>query len=231
MTWNNKQKALCITILMAGLVLFILFQFHISKQEHIAETFYEIEPAETLPEEENIEKESSLEKAETNQAHNQNQKREVFSQAYKRIAPPEDYIKPDISNADHALKSKTETPEKDSHIKEEERNAFSKINKLLKTPSEKPSNNARSTVHYSLVNRKHKHLPIPIYLCEEGGKIIINITVNASGKVIDTSYNNASSSSNKCLIDSAIEYAKMAIFNSGSKKEQLGTITFYFEGK
>ena len=63
-------------------------------------------------------------------------------------------------------------------------------------------------------------------------KIVINITVNASGKVIGTNYNNASSSGNQCLIEHALEYAKKAQFNTdASKASQIGTITFYFQGK
>ena len=75
-------------------------------------------------------------------------------------------------------------------------------------------------------------MPIPIYLCEAGGKIVINITVDDKGDVIDTYLNSSSTSSNECLIESALEYAQKATFNADpSKKTQLGSITFNFIGK
>ena len=61
---------------------------------------------------------------------------------------------------------------------------------------------------------------------------MVNITVNASGDVTDAYVNNSSTSSNECLIDHALEYAKEARFNAdASKPSQLGSITFYFIGK
>ena len=84
---------------------------------------------------------------------------------------------------------------------------------------------------YSLVDRKLLNNPTPIYLCEKGGKIVVNITVNAGGEVTDAYINSSSLSSNECLTDHAIEYAKQALFNSASKASQLGTITFFFIGK
>ena len=87
-------------------------------------------------------------------------------------------------------------------------------------------------MHYSLVNRTHKFLPTPIYLCETGGKIVVNITGNSTGKGTQASINEVASVDNQCLKDHAIEYANEARFNQDtSKKSQLGSITFYFEGK
>ena len=78
----------------------------------------------------------------------------------------------------------------------------------------------------------HLHLPIPIYLCEVDGKIVVNITVDSKGKVINTSINSSSNSNNECLIEHAIEYAKESRFSvDESKPTQLGTITFQFKGK
>jgi TonB family protein len=72
----------------------------------------------------------------------------------------------------------------------------------------------------------------PVYLCEENGKVVINIPVNSSGAVTDTSVNkSASTSSNECLVDSALEYARDARFSSASLANQIGTITYIFVGK
>ena len=72
---------------------------------------------------------------------------------------------------------------------------------------------------------------IPRYLCERGGKIVVNIVVNGKGIVTDASVNGSSNSNNQCLINRALEYAKEALFDSSDKNEQIGTITFLFRGK
>ena len=92
--------------------------------------------------------------------------------------------------------------------------------------------NSKSTISFSLVNRKKVYIPIPVYLCEMGGKIVVNITVNAKGKVTDAYLNSSSSTSNECLTEHALEYAKNSQFSAdATKKSQIGSITFYFIGK
>jgi len=115
-----------------------------------------------------------------------------------------------------------------------------------KPKKEKPSNadtstknlaiitavNKNSSNYYNLPGRKIKIFPNPIYTCPSGGKIVINITVDNIGRVIQTSFNQGSSTTeNGCLIDSALEYAKDALFTNSSSLEQLGTITYIFPGQ
>ncbi|MEE9362565.1 MAG: hypothetical protein V3U92_08210 [Cellulophaga sp.] len=105
--------------------------------------------------------------------------------------------------------------EKDA--KKEERTNFAKRN---------------TSISYSLVDRIHTHLPVPIYTCIEGGKIVINIKVDNQGYVIDANVNEKSSNTlNGCLVDNAISYALKARFNSSEKTPQKGTITYLFQGK
>ncbi|MDB9961087.1 energy transducer TonB [Oceanihabitans sp.] len=238
MKFSDKYKALCITFLISGTIVLAMFNLHIRQHEtRIAETFYDIQPEKEISQKEILERlEQQLKeeqvKAETNTAFNQNQKNQRFAQAYQRIAPPEDYVRPDLNTIEDGLYANKKIPTESSRIEKEDRNSFSKVNEILNKQLEDDLNNAKSTMIYSLVNRKHQFLPTPIYLCETSGKIVINITVNASGKVISTNYNNASSSGNQCLIEHALEYAKKARFNTdASKASQIGTITFYFQGK
>ena len=231
MSFSNKHKAMCITFLISGTIVLSMFNFHILKhQDQIAETFYEIEPKKELTETQLKEQEKAA-KAETNKAYNKNEKSKRYAYTQKRIAPPEDYVRPDLSNSDYGISNKKEITKKASKLEKEELSSFSKVNDVLKKQL-KENNNAKSSVSYSLVNRKHKYIPTPIYLCESGGKIVVNITVNTSGKVIEASYNNASNSANNCLIKNALKYARKARFNSNATQDsQIGTITFYFEGK
>ncbi len=90
----------------------------------------------------------------------------------------------------------------------------------------------RTSVSYSLVNRNNYRLPPPIYTCIEGGKVVINITVDALGNVTEAGFNESSSTtSNGCLVDNAITYALKAKFNSAEKSSQKGTITYLFQEK
>ncbi|MEO1011872.1 MAG: hypothetical protein AAFX53_11240 [Bacteroidota bacterium] len=90
----------------------------------------------------------------------------------------------------------------------------------------------RTSVSYSLVGRNNYELPPPIYTCIEGGKVVINIKVDAVGNVIEANFNQSSSgTSNGCLVDNAITYALKAKFNGSPKAVQKGTITYLFQGK
>lgn len=204
----------------------------------MAESYYELEPEPELTEEE-IKVLEALEnqnnaKAETNKAFNETKANKHFAQAYKTIAPPEDY-EPRSSNinSDNALesyKSKYKN-ENQAKLKKEDLSSFSKVNDLLKKQKGGGAN-TKSTMSYSLVNRSHYYLPTPVYLCENGGKIVINITVNANGDVIDAYVNSSSTSSNECLIEHALQYAEDAKFSKdASKEKQIGSITFNFIGK
>ncbi len=62
--------------------------------------------------------------------------------------------------------------------------------------------------------------------------MVINIVVDAIGNVTDASFNEKSSgTSNGCLVDNAITYALKAKFNTSSKADQKGTITYSFQQK
>lgn len=90
----------------------------------------------------------------------------------------------------------------------------------------------RTSISYSLLDRDDRSLPPPIYTCIEGGKVVINILVDANGYVSEASFNEKSSGTdNGCLVDNAIRYALKARFSPDSKPEQIGTITYLFQSK
>ena len=90
----------------------------------------------------------------------------------------------------------------------------------------------KTSISYSLIDRTNYLLPPPIYTCIEGGKVVVNIEVDASGNVIDVSFNEKSSNtSNGCLVENAISYALKAKFSSATRDSQKGTITYLFQSK
>lgn len=237
MQLTNQHKALLITFFLSGTVVLSVFNLSLKKHSQlVSESYYEIEPEKELTEEE-IKILEALEKinnakAETNNAFNENQKKNTFAQAYKTIAPPEDYVPKTntISDGPNTAHRKY-ADDQDSKLNEDELSKFSKVNELLKKQKSE-GNNSKSTISFSLKDRQKMFIPIPVYLCEEDGKIIVNITVNANGNVIDSYINSSSTSDNECLIEHALEYAKQSQFSTdASKPKQIGTITFYFIGK
>ncbi len=237
-----------------------LFSMHLTQKELLAsESYYEIQPEKTpeeLLKEEIAMNEQSA--ASTNKAYNETDEFKEMMKNFKSVNSKdfEDHSKlTETENTETEIEDVTEvkhTPTtEDYSVNENELSSYSKINNVIamrsakkreskasngdnssNKTSSKSSANTNSSVFYSLVNRTDKHLPPPVYLCEEGGKIVINITVDASGTVTNTYVNTSSSSKNECLIDSALEYAKNARFSAdATKNSQIGSITYYFKGK
>ncbi|MDO6760608.1 hypothetical protein Q4566_10390 [Tamlana sp. 2_MG-2023] len=236
MNLTNQHRALLITLLISGTVVLMVFNLSLNKQKEFAsESYYELEPEkEPTPEEvkilEALENQSSA-KAETNNAFNETQKAKHFAQAFKPIAPPEDYTPKSNEKGEAEPSEKNDFKKSpDASLNQEELSKFSKVNEVLK--KQRAQNNSRSSISYALPNRTKVYIPIPIYLCEVDGKIIVNVTVNADGDVVDSYVNTASTSENECLIERAIEYANRSRFSRDpNQKSQLGTITFMFVGK
>jgi len=239
----NTYKAMIATTLVSTVVVFLTFTLHLKKQSKlVSETYYEMEP-ETIEEEEKEELQEILESLDnllntpsTNQAYNENNNEldKAFEEQLEEIRN---------RNNNETVSEETETNDESSSSgaasNEEEVQTFDNINDIIAKTSEKKrapsanSTNKNSSISYSLVNRTKIDIPPPIYLCEMGGKVVINISVDDDGNVISASYNSsASTTDNGCLVDTAIEYAKASLFNSdNSKPSQIGTITFIFKGK
>ncbi|MFI3267844.1 MAG: TonB family protein [Rikenellaceae bacterium] len=86
------------------------------------------------------------------------------------------------------------------------------------------------TVEYDLPGRYATVLPIPAYKCEDGGKVIVSITVNPNGDVISASVKSATASKTDCISTMALDAAKRSRFdvNSSADNKQEGTITYLF---
>jgi len=241
----NTYKALIFTTFLSSAVVFLGFTIHIKKKsELVAETLYELD-AENIEEVEQEELEDILKSLDnllstpaTNQAYNEtkdyenqeldDKEFEEQMEAIKNRTTIED-IKAAVQENSILTASRSESDNNNS-------SAFSTINDIVNKRSENQKTpsivNTNSSISYSLIDRTHTFLPTPVYLCEYGGKVVINITVDREGNVTDAYVNGSSASTNGCLIDSALEYAKAAKFNSdATKASQIGSITFYFKGK
>ena len=75
-------------------------------------------------------------------------------------------------------------------------------------------------------------LPRPQYSIQEEGRVVVTITVDPEGNVIDTRINNRTNTTNLQLRQAAEQAAKKTKFNAiGGENNQTGTITYYFKLK
>lgn len=85
-----------------------------------------------------------------------------------------------------------------------------------------------SVISWSLQGRNVIYLPNPVYTCERGGEVEINIVVNRRGYVQDVSISKKSSGVAPCLAESALRAAKQSRFSSSGQDGQTGYIRYRF---
>jgi hypothetical protein len=86
-------------------------------------------------------------------------------------------------------------------------------------------------IYYDLAGRTHFYLPLPIYKCQGEGKVIMAIQVNQKGIVEKVQVlENQSTTSDPCLVETAVSTALISRFNSdiNSPKTQTGTLSYHF---
>ena len=226
MNFNYSYKAFVITILILGNLYLLFYFIKLPSNSIILEEEYEIEYAleEVIPEEELASVSEEEIKIETHKVFNEDQKfiEELETDRKENNESTEDKLS-EINEV--ILDSKSERKD---DLAIEKKYKFNLPEAILAT-----TNNSKSTNSYRLVNRKVIEFPNPVYVCDSFGKVVLHIEVNTNGYVIMTSVNkNASTTTNLCLIESAIDYAKKARFTKDKNKpSQVGSITYIFPGQ
>lgn len=84
------------------------------------------------------------------------------------------------------------------------------------------------TVSYDLAGRMATYLHVPAYQCREGGTVVVGITVNRNGEVVNAAVEKASPG--ECIASRAVQAALASTFNAdaGAPDKQRGTITYVF---
>lgn len=87
-----------------------------------------------------------------------------------------------------------------------------------------------SVISYTLDGRKAISLPVPAYKCQGGGDVSVQISVNRKGYVVGASVIESVSSSDECLIRSAVSAAKRSRFRASTSapEKQVGEIVYRF---
>jgi hypothetical protein len=86
-------------------------------------------------------------------------------------------------------------------------------------------------IYYKLAGRVHKNLPLPIYLCEGAGKVVVDIEVDRKGSVVTSAINESETAIvNECLYQAAKKAASLSVFNTDylAPNRQSGKITYHF---
>ncbi len=87
-----------------------------------------------------------------------------------------------------------------------------------------------SNIIYYLEGRYHISLPVPVYLSQGGGTVIVDISVNRQGTVVEALARKNNSIRDKQIFSYAQEAASRTVFNSDSSAPsiQKGTIQYTF---
>ncbi|PKA82678.1 hypothetical protein ATE92_0814 [Ulvibacter sp. MAR_2010_11] len=238
MNFNYSYRAFLITSLLFGILFLGMYSIKLSRYTEEAQEQYDVEYAleELDPEETNLAT-IATEKVtiETNRAYNEAEK--FISELEENRDEPEETTEEKLQAMNEAIDNAgatygLEREKAKEKIKEAQEKIVSSNKQLDKITASK-AKSRKTTISYSLVDRKALYLPNPVYTCEGSGKVVITIEVNNLGKVVKTAYNkSASTTANECLIDSALEYAKEARFTTDpGNTQQLGTISYNFPGQ
>jgi hypothetical protein len=235
MKFDYSYRAFLITCLLFGILFLAFKSINLSKYVVVEEESYDVEyVSEVLkPEMEDLASAPTTTfKVETNRAYNEAEK--FISEIEKENAESQKNSSPaqesdQVSDPSNIEDSEIKNNKKSSN-KDEWQPSDSKSNKVV---PKRNSSKKNSTVSYSLVNRSALDLPNPVYTCANSGKIVINIVVSETGKILNAKHNKSSSStSNECLIDMALDYALKAKFTAfAGKTSQVGSITYNFPGQ
>lgn len=241
MSLNRKQLSLLITVFAMGIMVLTLFNISLGEvgsveDEYIVEMMLaEEDIEELLKEKETLEELSNAEPVKSHLAYNETAKPtygnpeplQTLEEIRAERAAASDGNQTDVADDG-------EYTERIKELKKKREEAKQKLGEKEAEKKEFTNNLAarKTSVSYSLIDRNNYRLPPPIYTCIEGGKVVVNIKVDVNGNVIEADYNSRSSgTSNGCLVDNAITYARKAKFNSSNKASQKGTITYLFQGK
>jgi len=237
MDFFDRHKALIITLLFFAVLLLGLFNFNLANKNRKEREFLMDldnlkieEPVVEKPEPEEAPKKNTRETAQTHQVFNENleNREENFDQQLKEIFEKNSALQTETSE------NETSNSSGNFNFQDKKKEQIQKKsdgNKTSAVTSTKKGGIDHSSISFSLLGRSAVDIPNPVYTCNRSGKIVVNISVNAEGRVTSTSVNKGSSSTtNECLADQALEYAAQAVFSRlPGRNSQPGTITYNFK--
>lgn len=105
-----------------------------------------------------------------------------------------------------------------------------KPEKKKETETESGKNFGQTRITYAMDDkRKAKYIDRPIYLCQGGGTVVIQISIDQEGNVLEAKVV-STTTSEECIASTALESARNFVFQSNynSPRRVDGTITYIF---
>ena len=228
--------------LIAGIV-FMSYQLS-SLQKSMPEKFV----VELVPNEESVTREKVIESNETSSEKILQQEKDIMNIAKNLSAKGDQKIDP----AEYIDKVKEELIKSgklgvDNYIDDQKRLAEGiKDEKLIivkdstrTKDSESPKKSQEmaanykgpTRIYYDLMGRTHTYLPLPIYMCQGSGKVVLSFEVDQRGNVVKAQIiEGESTTTDPCLIETAVTTAMLSRFNAdlNAPKTQSGSLTYQF---
>ncbi len=230
MNFNYSYRAFLIASLLVGNLVLLMYGVKLKKEISIPAKEYDVEiSAEDLLTEEELQEMTAVKKTQVITHKTTNEAEKFISELEDQRDEPSQDILDKLNQMNKAIARSERKP-----MPEIDRELSEKIDKALENkPKTVQGNNRNSTNSFNLKDRQALDFPNPIYTCEGFGKVFLDIEVNAQGRVIKAHYNKQkSTTTNMCLIESAIAYAKKARFTTAANQpSQTGSISYIFPGQ
>jgi hypothetical protein len=224
--------------LIAGII-FMSFQIKSITRE--LTTLFEVEIApveEYVTIEEPEEPPTSIEKILSGDEEMLNIARNLANRSEQQINPDdyidmvkEELIKSGQLGEDNYIDEQKRAPEPDEGLSYENSTAEKKENSPEESQKMAANYKGPTRIYYDLPGRTHTYLPLPIYKCKGSGQVALSIEVNQKGFVEKADIiKSESTTSDPCLIETAINTALISRFNSdvNSPRSQRGTLSYHF---
>ena len=223
MKFTAPLKAFTLSFLITGNLALLLWGYQIKKKiPPLEEEEYDIELLAELPEE-LFESTANPRDIQTNRAFNET--RAELAALNNQSQDDQDDFENRLKQLDDAIQNVEDARDNPNFEKSDPYEA-------QKKEANADGNISSTSIRYRLVNRNSVYVPNPVYTCSGSGTVVVNITVDGKGRVIDQQINERSSdTTNGCLWDAALDYASQTVFSSAERASQLGSITYYFPGQ
>lgn len=233
MNFNYSYRAFLISCLLVGNLVLLLVSVRLSGPAPDEEVVTAVEYQEYFPEETTVIDVSERVEIQTNRAYNEAERfiTEIENSRNEATNNSEENQE-ETTTEDLSLSESIALNDAQQRLEEVKRKLSENADKTG-TRTEEEGVNRKTTISYFLKDRQAMRLRNPVYTCQASGRIVINIEVSDQGKVVKASFHkDGSSTTNGCLIDSALHYAKLARFSTAAgTARQSGTITYVFPGQ
>jgi hypothetical protein len=187
-------------------------------------------------EEQNTPNEEETYESRGNQAQNlasDYEERKVNPQEFEQKAEQElqEEINKLINEAKQEGKSETDKVPEELPADNSEENIEDKYKDVLPEENKPSEFKGKTNIVYSLENRYDLKLKVPVYMCENSGKVMVNIIVNRNGNVVSASVDESRSTvKDYCLYEAAKNAAMQTRFNTSYEAPlmQKGFIEYHF---